>query len=132
MIIYSTFRALLLLALSFSTAAIVASQEASSPKRIQLKPGGPAVVLESKIGKNEQRVYVFSAKAGQKFSGRITKKDGNTGFAVTDPDNAPLPEEEYDFNTSLNGSLKKTGDYKITVTTLENRCSRFTLVVKIN
>src|SRR5690349_9701363 len=107
MIIYSTFRVLLLIAISFSTAAMVASQEPSSPKRIQLKPGGPAVVLEGKVGKNEQTVYVFSAKAGQKFNGRITKKDGNTGFAVTDPDNAPLPEEEYDFNTSLNGSLKK-------------------------
>ena len=127
-----TFRSLLVASVLVSTAAAPAAQESKDAKRIQLKPGSPAVVLEGEVRKNRDAVYVFSAKANQKFTGRITLKDGITGFSVTDPNGEPLPEEEYDFNTSLKGSLKKTGDYKITVSTFEDRDSTYTLVVRIN
>jgi len=127
-----TFRSLLVASVLVSTAAAPAAQESKDAKRIQLKPGSPAVVLEGEVRKNRDAVYVFSAKANQKFTGRITRKDGITGFSVTDPNGEPLPEEEYDFNTSLKGSLKKTGDYKITVSTFEDRDSTYTLVVRIN
>jgi hypothetical protein len=60
-------------------------------------------------------------KAGRKFSGRITKKDGNTGFGVADPDGDGLLEEDFDFKQRLTGSMVKDGDYKITVTTFESR-----------
>jgi hypothetical protein len=110
----------------------LASQESGNPKRIQLTAGGPAVVLEGQVKKNKDVVYIFAGKAGQKFSGRITKKDGNIGFGVTDADGEALPEEEYDFNTSLKGSLTKTGDYKITVATFEPRDSKYSVTVKLN
>lgn len=49
---------------------------------------------------------------------------------MTDPDGEALPEEEFDFNQSLRGSLVKTGLYKINVTTLEGPPSRYTLTVR--
>jgi len=112
-------------------ASIQAGQEANNPKRIEIKAGGPAVTLTGAVSKSKEAVYIFSAKAGQKFTGRITQKDGNTGFEVTDSNGDGLPEEEYDFNTKLTGSLTKTSDYKIIVSTFETRDSKYTLVVRV-
>jgi hypothetical protein len=110
---------------------IHARLEAGSPKRIDIKAGGPAVTLTGSVSKSKEMAYVFSAKAGQKFSGRITQKEGNTGFDVTDPSGDGLPEEENDFNTRLTATLPKAGDYKITVSTFETRDSKYTLVVRV-
>jgi hypothetical protein len=112
-------------------AVIHAAQESKTPKRIELKAGGPAVILEGEVRKDKEVVYVFSAKAGQKFSGRLIKKANNSGFAVSDPDGKGLPEEENDFNTILRGSLEKTGDYRITVSSFEVRDSKYSLSVRI-
>jgi hypothetical protein len=117
--------------LSLLAGSINAGQEPNNPKRIELKAGGPAVTLEGAVNKSKEMVFIFSAKAGQKFTGRITKKDGNTGFDVTDPSGDSLPEEEYDFNTRLTATLPKTGDYKINVSTFEARDSKYTLVVRV-
>ena len=114
-----------------STALIHAGQQTASPKRIEIKAGGPAVTIQGAVSKSKEAVYVFSAKAGQKFTGRITQKDGNTGFDVTDPSGESLPEEEYDFNTRLTATLPKAGDYRITVSSFETRDSRYTLVVRV-
>jgi hypothetical protein len=111
--------------------SIHAGQEAANPKRIEIKAGGPAVTLTGSVSKSKEMVYVFSAKAGQKFNGRITQKDGNTGFDVTAPSGDGLPEEENDFNTKLTATLPKTGDYKIAVSTFETRDSKYTLVVRV-
>jgi hypothetical protein len=75
--------------------------------------------------------YVFSARAGQKFDGRLIKKAGNIGFEITNPAGEPLAEEEYDFNVKLKGSLDKTGDYKIIVATFETKPSKYTLSIKV-
>lgn len=119
-------------AIAFSLLLLVsafAGQDA--PKRLELKAGGPAVIVKGEVIKGKDVVYVFAAKAGQKFSGRITRKDGNTGFEVSDPDGQGLPEEEYDFNTGLNGTLPKTGDYKVIVSTFETRASQYTISLKV-
>ena len=50
---------------------------------------------------------------------------------MTDPDGEALPEEEYDFNTRLTGSLEKGGDYKIAVSTFEGR-AEYTVEVRIH
>ena len=112
--------------------AMTAAQHSGNPKRIELRSKGPAVVLDGEVSKKTEVVYIFSAKAGQRFTGRVTKKDGNIGFDVTDQDGEALPEEEHDFNTKLTGSLKKTGDYKITVSSFEERLSKFTLSVRLD
>jgi hypothetical protein len=107
------------------------SESENSPKRIELKAGAAALTLEGQVSKSKDVAYVFTAKAGQKFSGRMTKKEGNIGFEVTGPDGQGLPEEEFDFNTALKGTLEKTGDYKISVATFEEKPSKYTLVVRV-
>jgi len=122
---------LIALVIFLSVGRLKAGQEPGGPKRIELKPGGPAVTLTGVVSKSKEVVYVFNAKAGLKFTGRITQKDGNTGFDVTDPSGEGLPEEENDFNTRLTATLPKTGDYKINVSTFETRDSKYTLVVRV-
>ena len=73
----------------------------------------------------------LKARPGQKFSGRITRHTGDASFAVTDPDGEALPEEEFDVNTRLKGSLTKNGDYKITVNTVNSRNSKYSLSVRL-
>src|SRR5215475_14448970 len=78
----------------FADWTVIAAQQASNPKRIELRSKGPAVVVSGEVSKKSEAVYIFSAKAGQRFTGQITRKDGNIGFDVTDPDGEALPEEE--------------------------------------
>jgi ribosomal protein L35AE/L33A len=118
---------------SLSAFLLVASLAmAAEPKRIALKPGAPAVTLDGEVAVGKDVVFVFQARAGMKFDGRITRKSGNAGFAVTGPGGKELPEEEFDFNTKLTGTLEKESDYQIAVTSPENRAIQFTLVVRID
>ncbi|MGC9966749.1 MAG: hypothetical protein ABSE08_15195 [Syntrophobacteraceae bacterium] len=110
---------------------VAARQAPGDTRIIKAIPKGPAVTLTGIVTKDKEVVYVLSSGAGLKFNGRLTKKTGNTGFNVTDPDGLGLPEEECDFNTSLTGSLEKTGDYKVTVTTFEDRASPYALVIRV-
>lgn len=123
--------AMLCLSVCCCVVVIQASQDAKPPKRIDLKPGGPALIVEGEVKKGNEVEYVFKANAGQKFSARFIKKMGNTGFAVNDPDGQGLPEEEHDFNTVLRGSLEKTGDYKIIVSSFETSVCKYSLSVRI-
>jgi hypothetical protein len=102
-----------------------------APQRIQLRAGGPAQILKGEIKGRKEVVYVFKAKAGQRFSGRITRQSGDASFSVTDPDGEALPEEEYDVNTKLRGSLTKSGDYRLTVNTVNASDSKYTLSVRV-
>jgi hypothetical protein len=129
--IKSVFLNLFFFVLSSSLLPVTAARRTDSPQRIAPKAGGPAVVIEGSVAKGKDVDYVFSAKAGQYFSGLITNKDGNTGFNVTDPTGEALPEEENDFNLKLKSTLKKSGDYKITVSTFEERSSRYTLSIRV-
>lgn len=117
--------ALLVLLLSLSAPG----QEA--PKRIEVRAGGPARITKGEIRDRREVVYVFKASAGEKFSGRITRHTGDASFAVTDPDGDALPEEEFDVNTKLKGSLKKNGDYRITVNTVNSQNSKYSLSVRV-
>jgi hypothetical protein len=104
---------------------------AATPQRIEVQAGGPARLLKGEIKNRKEVAYVFKAKAGQKFSGRITRQTGDASFAITDPNGEALPEEEYDVNTNLKGSLTKNGDYKITVNTINTPNSRYSLSIKV-
>jgi hypothetical protein len=107
------------------------AQTSSTPTRIQIKPGGPANTLQGDVEKGREVLFVFQAKAGLKFSGHLATKSGKAGFAVDDADGKGLPEEEFDFNTDLTGTLKKIGDYKVSVATFDARRVHFTLIVRV-
>jgi hypothetical protein len=103
----------------------------TEPERIEVQAGGPAKVIKGEVRNRKEVAYVFKAKAGQKFSGRITRQSGDASFAVTDSDGEALPEEEFDVNVILKGTLTKTGDYKITVNTVNSDNSKYTLSIKV-
>jgi hypothetical protein len=96
-----------------------------APRRIQVR------AVRGEIRGRGEVVYVFEAKAGRRFSGRITRRSGDASFAVTDPNGEALPEEEFDVNTSLRGSLTKSGDYTIRVNTVNSVDSKYTLSVRV-
>jgi hypothetical protein len=108
----------------------VLSQTGSKAQRIELK-ANRATTMTGEIKDRKEVVYTFSAKAGQKFTGRISRRTGDASFNVTDPDGEALPEEEYEVNTKLQGSLTKSGDYKITVNTFNSANSKYTLSVRV-
>jgi hypothetical protein len=110
---------------------LVGAQTKAPPTRIQVKRGGPVVTVEGDVQRDKEVIFVFQAKAGLKFSAHLTTKSGKAGFAVDDADGNGLPEEEFDFNTNLTGSLEKTGDYKITVATFDPRHVHFKLTVRV-
>jgi hypothetical protein len=95
---------------------------------IEVKPGARALTLEGEVQKGQEVSFVFHAQAGLKFQGHLT---GKAGFSVDDPDGKGLPEEEFDYNTDLTGSLAKTGDYKISIATFESHAVHFTLRVQV-
>jgi hypothetical protein len=110
----------------------VRAQTSPAPARIQLTPGGPTVTVEGDVERDKKEVvFVFQAKAESKFSGHLKTTSGKAGFEVNDADGAGLPEEEFDFNTNLTGSLPKTGDYKIAVATFDPRRVHLTLTVRV-
>jgi hypothetical protein len=96
-----------------------------------VRAGGPAQILKGEIRGRKEVVYVFQAKAGQRFSGLIKRQSGDASFSVTDPDGEALPEEEFDVNTNLRGTLTKSGDYRITVNTVNVANSKYTLSVRV-
>jgi hypothetical protein len=120
---------LLVSLLSIISISIVAAQ--TEPVRIEVRAGGPAQVVKGEIKGKKEMVYTFKAKAGQKFSGRITRQSGDASFAVTDPNGEALPEEEFDVNTNLKGRLTKTGDYKIVVNTINTQNSKYSLSIRV-
>lgn len=123
-----------LVALALSSMLVcltVLAQSESAPQRLEVRAARPALSIKGEIKDRKEMVYVFKAKAGQKFSGRITRRTGDASFAVTDPDGEALPEEEFDVNTSLKGSLTKSGDYKIKVGTVNTQNSKYSLFVRV-
>lgn len=125
---FSTILSLFLLLFTLSQA--FGGQGTAGPRRIDAKRGGPPVAARGEVRVGETVTYVFEARAGERFDGRIRRHTGSAGFDVTGPDGEALPEEEFDFNQSLQGGLVKTGLYKINVTTLEGPPSRYTLTVR--
>ena len=124
---------ILALVLSWLTIYFAVGAQTPSPpaRRIQVRTGGPAQILKGEIRGRKEVVYVFKAKAGQRFSGRIRRQSGDASFSVTDPEGQALPEEEFDVNTTLRGSLTKSGDYRITVNSFNVADSKYTLFVRV-
>ena len=117
--------------LSFLLLGLSLVHAETGPQRIEMRAGGPPLIIKGEIRGRKEVVYVFKGERGQKFSGRIKSQTGDASFAVTDPDGDALPEEEFDVNVSLEGSLKKSGDYKITINTVNSQDSKYSLSVRI-
>jgi hypothetical protein len=127
-LVMRTAQALLLLACA---PIPLSPQTSAAPTRIEIKVGAPAVTVEGDVEKGKDAFFIFQTKAGAKFAGHLTTKSGKAGFAVEDAQGKGLPEEEFDFNTDLTGSLEKGGEYRIIVSTFDPHRVHFTLSVRV-
>jgi hypothetical protein len=118
-----------------------ASEQNSKTERIRFAPGKSSTVISGKIIGNEEIVYLVGARAGQTIKVKITegaRTDGGENndavFHIIAPDGSypmGMAGEMAEFDTGWSGTLKKTGDYKIVVGTIESEKVNFKMSVSI-
>lgn len=118
-----------------------ASERNSKPERIRFAPGKSSTVISGKIIGSEQIVYLVGARAGQTIKVEITegaRADGGENndavFHIEAPDGSypmGMSGELAELETGWSGKLKKTGDYKIIVGTIESEKINFKMSVSI-
>lgn len=118
-----------------------ASERNSKPERIRFARGKSSTVISGKIIGSEQIVYLVRARAGQTIKVEITegaRADGGENndavFHIEAPDGSypmGMSGELAELETGWSGKLKKTGDYKIIVGTIESEKVNFKMSVSI-
>jgi len=118
-----------------------ASEQNSKTERIRFAPGKSSTVISGKIIGNEEIVYLVGARAGQTIKVKITeggRTDGggnnDTVFHIVAPDGSypmGMAGELAELETGWSGKLKKSGDYKIVVGTIESEKVNFKMSVSI-
>ena len=108
-----------------------APSDPGNPIRIELKPGAPATIIKGKVEAGRGVAYRFQTKAGSKFEGMLTVGSGDPWLEISDPDGTELPEEEFEQNRKLKGSLVKTGDYTLVVQTYLSKTATYTLNLRV-
>jgi hypothetical protein len=108
-----------------------APRDPGDPIRVELKSGAPPTILKGQVEAGKGVVYRFQAKAGSRFEGVLTVRGGDPWFEISDPDGTELPEEEFEQNRKLKGSLVKTGDYTLVVQTYLSKTATYTLNVRV-
>jgi hypothetical protein len=117
------------------------SQQNSKTERIRFVPGKSSTVISGKIIGGEEKIYLIGARAGQTIKVEITEGGRTDGggnndavFHLVAPDGSypmGMAGEMAEFDTSWSGKLKKTGDYKIIVGTIESKKVNFKMSVSI-
>lgn len=122
----------LALLLAFSLAAFVPAASAGTTKRVKFARGRTSAVLKGSLGIEETITYVLGAKAGQTLILHVSIPDRQPNqhvvFSIVDPAGEDLLES---YDTDWTGELKRTGDYKVAVSTFESAASSYVLEVTI-
>ncbi len=126
---------------STSTRNSTASEQNSKTERIRFAPGKSSTVVSGKLIGSEEIVYLVGARAGQTIKVKITeggRTDGggnnDTVFHIVAPDGSypmGMAGELAELETGWSGKLKKSGDYKIVVGTIESEKVNFKMSVSI-
>lgn len=117
------------------------SAKNSNGDRISFAKGKSSIVVSGSILKGNEKTYLIGARAGQTIEIKIieggrTDDGGNndTVFHIIAPDGSypmGMAGEMVEFDTGWSGKLKKTGDYKIVVGTIESEKVNFKMSVSI-
>ena len=130
-ITFTSFRTLALL-LAFSLAAFVPVSSAGTTKRVKFARGRTSAVLKGSLGLQETITYVLGARAGQTLILHVSIPDRQPNqhvvFSIVDPAGEDLLES---YDTDWTGELKRTGDYKVLLSTFESPAAPYVLEVTI-
>ena len=130
-ITFTSFRTLALL-LAFSLAAFVPVSSAGTTKRVKFARGRTSAVLKGSLGLEETITYVLGARAGQTLILHVSIPDRQPNqhvvFSIVDPAGEDLLES---YDTVWSGELKRTGDYKVLLSTFESPAAPYVLEVTI-
>ncbi|MBK6314195.1 MAG: hypothetical protein IPF53_07725 [Blastocatellia bacterium] len=130
-ITFTSFRTLALL-LAFSLAAFVPVSSAGTTKRVKFARGRTSAVLKGSLGLEETITYVLGARAGQTLILHVSIPDRQPNqhvvFSIVDPAGEDLLES---YDTDWSGELKRTGDYKVLLSTFESPAAPYVLEVTI-
>jgi len=127
-------RVVIMLALIFTVQQTGAGQGGKIIKRVKFDPGSSSAALKGAINKGREVVYVLGARKGQRLEASIDGKSeaNDVVFSITGPDGKSLMGREGDdYDTKWSGVLPKTGDYQLTVGTIESITAQYTLKVSI-
>ncbi|MDQ3748313.1 MAG: hypothetical protein M3367_04740 [Acidobacteriota bacterium] len=126
---------------STSTRNSTASERNSKTERIRFAPGKSSTVVSGKLIGSEEIVYLVGARAGQTIKVKITEGGRTDGggnndavFHIVAPDGSypmGMAGELAELETGWRGKLKKSGDYKIVVGTIESEKVNFKMSVSI-
>ena len=88
----------------------------AEPNRIKFAKAKSSAIVSGTLSNNQQMEYVFSAKAGQKITLKVTSlpKGNLFSFSVDGADGIEL-ETEYDSYADYTFTASETGDYLVFV-----------------
>ena len=107
----------ILMAILFLCAASSFAQGGKAePNRIKFTKGKSSAGVSGTLSNNQQMEYVFSAKAGQTVTLKVTSAPKGTLFSFSvDGANGIELETEYDSYSDYTFTLPETGDYLVSV-----------------
>jgi len=104
-------------------------------ERIRFAAGKSSTVVSGKITGDKEKIYTIGARAGQTMTIKVTDGGINNDvvFHIVAPDGShPMGDEEGGgYDSAWSGKLKKSGDYKIVVGTIESQNTPFKIQIGI-
>lgn len=107
-------RLLMMVAISCLTLAVHAT-EFENP--VAFAPGKNAATIKGDVARGDRDIYLLRARAGQQMTVQLSALEHNAAFSVFAP-KAKIPvagTEEENSLTAWNGTLPRSGEYRIVV-----------------
>lgn len=107
------------------------AENQTTAKRISFKPGSSEAIVSGKITNGAPVIYLVSARKGQTLEFRVLEGGENNDVVgeVFAPGGRNLTGEDY--GTFWRGELPATGDYKISIGTIETENTNFKIQIAI-
>ncbi|MDQ3800411.1 MAG: hypothetical protein M3384_13260 [Acidobacteriota bacterium] len=107
------------------------AQQTQNARRISFKPGSSEAVVSGKIVNGGAVIYLVNARKGQTLEFRVLEGGENNDVVgeVFAPNGRNLTGEDY--GTFWRGALPQSGDYKISVGTIETENTNFKIQIAI-
>jgi hypothetical protein len=109
----------------------IENQQDSAAKRIRFQPGSSEAIVTGKIVNGAPVIYLVNARKGQTLEFRVLEggEYNDVVGEVFAPNGKNLTGEDY--GTFWRGELPQTGDYKISVGTIEAENANFKIQIAI-